>query len=37
MVLSYNLTRVLNILGSDFLRDYCVQRQEKALKNATYG
>ena len=31
MVLGYNFTRVLNILGSDCLRDYCVQRQENAL------
>ena len=36
MVLSYNLTRVLNILGSDFLRDYCLQRQENRLKNIKY-
>lgn len=33
MVLGYNFTRVLNRLGSDFLRDYCVQRQENALIN----
>lgn len=37
MVLGYNFTRVLNILGSDFLRDYCVQRQENTLKNVSYG
>ena len=37
MVLGYNFTRVLNILGSDCLRDYCVQRQENALKNVNYG
>ncbi len=37
MVLGYNFTRVLNILGSDCLRDYCVQRQENTLKNANYG
>ncbi len=37
MVLGYNFTRVLNILGSDFLRDYCVQRQENALKKCVYG
>ncbi|WP_432742305.1 transposase [Methylobacter sp. G7] len=28
MVLGYNFTRVLNILGMDSLRDYCVQRSE---------
>ena len=28
MVLGYNFTRVLNILGMDMLRDYCVQRSE---------
>jgi len=33
MVLGYNLTRVLNILGSDCSRDYSVQRQANALKN----
>jgi hypothetical protein len=29
MVLGYNFTRVLNILGIDGLRDYCHQRSEK--------
>lgn len=29
MVLGYNFTRVLNILGVDRLRDYCIQRSEK--------
>jgi hypothetical protein len=28
MLLGYNFTRVLNILGIDTLRDYCVQRSE---------
>ena len=28
MVLGYNFTRVLNILGIDALRDYCAQRSE---------
>jgi hypothetical protein len=37
MTLAYNFTRVLNILGFDKLRDYCVQRSEKALKNAQYA
>jgi hypothetical protein len=32
MVLAYNFTRVLNILGVDRLRDYCVQRSENGLK-----
>lgn len=36
MVLGYNFTRVLNILGSDFIRDYCAQRQENTLKNIKY-
>jgi hypothetical protein len=36
-VLGYNFTRALNILGSDCLRDYCVQRQANALKNINYG
>jgi transposase len=31
MVLGYNFTRTLNILGADCLRDYCVQRQENRL------
>jgi len=34
MVLAYNFTRVLNILGIDRLRDYCVQRSEKMQKIA---
>jgi transposase len=37
MVLTYNFTRVLNILGSDFLRDYCIQRQENVLQSVNYG
>jgi transposase len=37
MVLAYNFTRVLNILGIDRLRDYCVQRSEKAQKIAKYA
>lgn len=37
MVLTYNLTRVLNILGADCLRDYCAQRHENELKNVNYG
>jgi transposase len=37
MTLAYNFTCVLNILGIDKLRDYCVQRSEKALKNAQYA
>ena len=37
MVLGYNFTRVLNILGVDALRDYCVQRTENELKNGKYA
>ncbi len=37
MVLAYNFTRVINIKGVDFLRDYCVQRQENRLKNIKYA
>ena len=37
MVLSYNFTRVLNILGTDFIREYCVQRQNNILKNVSYA
>lgn len=37
MVLGYNFTRAINILGVDFLRDYCARRQENGLKNAKYA
>jgi len=37
MVLGYNFTRVLNTLGVDALRDYCVQRTENELKNGQYA
>lgn len=37
MTLAYNFTRVLNILGVDKLRDYCVQRLENRVKNAQYA
>ena len=37
MVLGYNFTRVLNILGVDFLMDYCAQRRENTLKNIKYA
>ena len=37
MTLAYNFTRVLNILGVDKLRDYCVQRSENRVKNAQYA
>jgi hypothetical protein len=33
MVLGYNFRRVLTLLGKGRLQDYCVQRQEKRLKN----
>ena len=37
MTLAYNFTRVLNILGIDKLRDYCVQRSNNALKTVQYA
>ena len=37
MTLAYNFTRVLNILGVDKLRDYCVQRSENQVKNVQYA
>ena len=37
MVLGYNFTRVLNILGVESLMDYCAQRQENVLKNVKYA
>ena len=37
MVLAYNFTRVLNILGIDRLRDYCVQCSENTQKIAKYA
>lgn len=32
MVMCYNFTRIINLLGTEFIRDYCVQRQENRLK-----
>lgn len=37
MVLGYNFTGVLTILGTDFLRDYCAQRQGNAAENVSYA
>jgi transposase len=37
MVMAYNFTRVLNILGVAALRDYCARRSENTLKNAKYA
>lgn len=37
MVLGYNFTRVVNILGIAFLRDYFAQRAGPALKNIRYA
>jgi transposase len=37
MILAYNFTRVLNILGVDKLRDYCAQRSGNALKGVQYA
>jgi len=37
MVLGYNFTRVVNILGIEFLRDYFAQRSGSALKNIKYA
>ena len=34
MVLGYNFTRVLNIMGVDKLREYCAQRSGFTLKTA---
>ncbi|MCF6202572.1 MAG: IS1182 family transposase [Methylococcaceae bacterium] len=37
MVLTYNFTRVMNIRGVDFIRDYCTQKAESKLNNAKYA
>jgi transposase len=37
MVLGYNFTRVLNILGVDGLRDYCARRPGNTLRNVGYA
>lgn len=37
MVLGYNFTRVLNILGVDALRDYCARRPGNTLRNVGYA
>ena len=40
MVLGYNFVRVINLinlLGVDFLRDCCVQRQQNEQKNSQYA
>jgi transposase len=37
MVLAYNFTRVMNIRGADFIRDYCTQKAENKLKNVKYA
>lgn len=37
MVLGYNFTRVINTLGVDAFRDYCVQRQENREISVEYG
>jgi len=37
MVVTYNFTRVLNILGVDALRDYCVRRSENSGKTVKYA
>jgi hypothetical protein len=37
MVMAYNFSRVLTLLGGATLRDYCAQRQEKAAKNLKYA
>ena len=34
MMLSYNFKRVLNILGVDALRTFCLQRAEKGKQDA---
>ena len=37
MVLGYNFTRMVNIFGVNFIRDYCAQRARNELKNVTYA
>jgi transposase len=37
MVLGYNFSRVLVLLGVERLRDYCAQRQENSLKSVKYA
>ena len=37
MVLSYNFTRVLNILGIEKFRDHCAQRFENGQENWKYA
>ena len=37
MVLGYNFTRLLNILGADALRDYCARRPGNTLRNLGYA
>jgi transposase len=37
MVLGYNFTRVLNLLGIDGLRDYCARRSENTPRYAVYA
>ena len=37
MVLGYNFSRVLTLLGVERLRDYCVQCQEKGTRNLKYA
>ena len=36
MVLGYNFTRVINVLGLDTFKDYCIQRQENGVKTVKY-
>jgi hypothetical protein len=37
MVLCYNFTRVLNLLGLDKFRDYCARRYENGAKSFGYA
>ena len=37
MILGYNFTRALNILGIDALRVYCARRSENRLRNVRYA
>ncbi|MGH8498485.1 MAG: hypothetical protein ACRERV_06745 [Methylococcales bacterium] len=37
MVLTYNWTRVLNILGVDALMDYCARKTANRLKTPVYA
>ncbi len=37
MVLAYNFTRVMTLLGADFFRDYCAQKSESRQRKVEYA